>query len=169
MFSILEQFCVDCGLCCNGVIFADVQLQPEDDPARLHELGIEMASISKKIKIKQPCPALCGQCKIYADRPAHCRDFECALFKSLKAGHNDYASALEIVVTAQKRAEKVKKLLRELGETDETLALSKRFQRVKRRMENDFNDETSVDIYALLTLATHELNYLLSEAFYPRQ
>jgi uncharacterized protein len=169
-----EQLCMACGLCCNGVIFADVQLQPGDDPKRLHALDlVPKTAIDKfqegrgKVKIKQPCPAFCGQCRIYADRPKHCADFECALLKSLEKGHNDLASALKIVATAKKRAEKVRKLLRELGETEETLALSKRFRRVAKRMESEPCDEASADAYGQLTLATHDLNYLLSEAFYP--
>ena len=165
--SIPEQLCIACGLCCNGVIFADVQLQPGDDPTTLHALGVVAKLGAKTVKIKQPCPAFCGQCKIYSERPKHCRDFECALLKSVEAGHNDLASALRIVTTAKKRAEKVKRLLRELGETDEKLALSKRFRRVIKRMESQAFDEESADTYGQLTLAVHELNFLLSEAFYP--
>lgn len=165
--SIPEQLCKACGLCCNGVIFADVQLQAGDDPKRLQALGVVAKLGAKTIKVKQPCAAFCGQCQIYAERPQHCRNFECALLKSVESGHNDLASALKIVATAKKRAEKVRKLLRELGETDEGLALSKRFRKVVKRMESQPFDEESADLYSQLTLAVHELNYLISQAFYP--
>jgi Fe-S-cluster containining protein len=155
------------------VIFADVQLQPGDSAARLRELGIRLrhprqSAAGGPVKILQPCPAFAGRCRVYADRPGYCRQFDCALLKSVLAGKTTEAGAVKVVSTAQRRAEKVRKLLRQLGETEETLALSKRFRRVRRRLEcGDAIDEESADLYGQLTLAVHDLNYLLSEAFYP--
>ncbi len=31
--------CPDCGLCCNGVLFADVELRAGDDAGRLKQLA----------------------------------------------------------------------------------------------------------------------------------
>src|SRR5438132_2396309 len=41
---VAEDLCLECGLCCNGVIFADVRLQPGDDPKRLKALGLAVAN-----------------------------------------------------------------------------------------------------------------------------
>src|SRR5437868_1476023 len=88
--------CLECGLCCNGVIFADVRLQRGDDPGRLRALGLPIAtphapssaSPLRKTggvpapRFAQPCAALDGcRCRIYADRPAYCRQFDCLLLK----------------------------------------------------------------------------------------
>ena len=167
-----NQLCLECGLCCNGVIFAHGQLQPEDDPARLQALGLVLVAKRKveigKQRFHQPCAAFDGcRCKIYADRPKYCREFECLLLRDVKAGHLESAAALRIIQNARRRMEKVKKLLRELGDADEHVALSVRFRRIKRRMESSELDDESADCFGELTLAVHDLNLLLSGAFYP--
>ncbi len=35
-----KQLCLQCGLCCNGVLFKDVELQPGDDATNLRALGL---------------------------------------------------------------------------------------------------------------------------------
>src|SRR5437879_4693777 len=45
--------CLECGLCCNGVIFADVRLQAGEDATALRNLGL---SVSRN-KFSQPCSA----------------------------------------------------------------------------------------------------------------
>ncbi len=166
--SVAEQLCRACGLCCNGVIFGDVRLQPGDNPERLRALGLVPACHAKgPDKLMQPCQAFDGCCRIYADRPQYCREFECALLKSVLAGRTELAAALRIVKTARRRAERVLKLLRELGDSSEQISLSKRFRRVQRRMETGPIDEAMADTFGELTLAVHDLNCLLSDAFYP--
>ncbi len=164
-----NSLCLECGLCCNGVIFADVQLRPKDDAARLRALGLAFAKKSKAgiEKFRQPCTAFNGcKCNIYSERPVYCRQFECLLLKSVKAGEVKFADARRLVRSALKRAEKVKRFLRQLGDNDETLALNKRFQRVQRRVEGGPYDKEAAHIFGELTLAVHELNMLLSERFY---
>ena len=89
------------------------------------------------------------------------------LLKSVKAGRTEPAAALRIIRAAHQRAEKVRRLLRELGDADETLALGARFRRTARRLDQAGLDESTADTYGQLTLAVHDLNLLLSEAFYP--
>jgi len=74
---------------------------------------------------------------------------------------------LEIIGTARQRADKVRRLLRELGDTDERTALSARFRRTARRLEKAALDEASAATYGELTMAVHDLNFLLSQSFYP--
>jgi Fe-S-cluster containining protein len=178
-----NQLCLECGLCCNGVIFADVQLQPEDDVRHLQSLGLPVTvpagqrsmarETDRKSKITnprfaQPCAAFDGcRCRIYSDRPKYCREFECLTLKQVKAGRLETTAALRVIRAARQRAEKVKHLLLELGDDDEHVALSQRFRRVKRRLESDLQDEETADMFSRLTLAVHDLNMLLSEAFYP--
>ena len=164
--------CLECGLCCNGVIFADGQLRPADDVARLQSLGLRIAANQKsKIndqKFLQPCGALDGcRCRIYADRPKYCRAFECLLLKHVKAGRMKTDAALRVVGTARQRADIVRRLLRELGDHAEDVALSLRFRRMKRRLEANLPDEATAETFGRLTLTVHELNLLLSDAFYP--
>jgi uncharacterized protein len=169
--SLIEQLCLACGLCCNGVIFADLALQPSDDAERLRSLGMPVANSSSPLRARrlaQPCAAFDGcRCRVYGDRPQYCRQFECVLLKSVKAGHTELAAGLRIIRTARERADKVRRLLRELGDTEEQLPLSVRFRRATKRLErHDLPDETA-ETYGQLTLAVHDLNLLLSDAFYP--
>jgi hypothetical protein len=157
--------CLECGLCCNGVIFADVQLQPGDNAARLRILGLK-SGVNRKFP--QPCTAFDGcRCNVYSERPQYCREFECLLLKGVKGGEMGIAGALRVIRTARQRVQKVKQLLNELGDADERVALSKRFRRVKRRLERSPLDDETAEKFGELTLAVHDLNVLLSEAFYP--
>ena len=87
--------------------------------------------------------------------------------KSVRDGTIDPGSALRTIERAQQRAEGVRILLRRLGDTNEGVALSVRFNRLKRRLERDCRDEGTAADFAQLTLAVHELNLLLSTKFYP--
>lgn len=169
--AVIGELCPTCGLCCNGVIFADVRLQPGDDAPRLRSLGLPVGtprSGARLPRLTQPCAAFDGsRCRTYADRPQYCRQFECVLLKSVQAARTEPAAALCIIRTARARADKVRRLLRALGDTDESLRLSARFRRMgKRLMKRDLDEETA-DTYAQLTLAVHDLNLLLCDAFYP--
>ena len=169
--SAEDSICLKCGLCCNGTIFADVKLQPGDDPARLRSLGLAISasrSADRAPRFAQPCSAFDGcRCRIYADRPRHCSNFECLLLRNVQEGRLERAAALRIIATARERAEKVRQGLRALGDVDETTALGARFRRTSKRMETLALDEQKSETYAQLTLDVHDLNLLTSSAFYP--
>lgn len=164
--------CQECGLCCNGVIFADVELKSSEVQAlrsKFENLKLTGKNGHRgKSKLPQPCAAFDGcRCRIYSDRPSYCRQFECLLFKNVQSGRLGRAAGSRIVQTAKERAEKVRALLRELGDADEQSALSLRFQRAAKRFEKAPLSDDKAEIYADLTLAMHDLNMLLSESFYP--
>lgn len=161
--------CLECGLCCNGVIFADVQLTTSEAQALRPKLqGIQNTGKSGKSKLSQPCAAFDGcRCRIYSERPGYCQQFQCLLLKNVQEGRVGRAEASRIVQMARERAEKVRTLLRELGDSDEQIALSLRFQKAAKRFEKAPLTDDKTEIYADLTLAVHDLNMLLSEAFYP--
>jgi len=164
-----NSLCLECGLCCNGVIFADVQLRRGDNAARLRTLGLTFAKKSKAgvEKFRQPCTTFAGcKCNIYPERPKYCREFECLLLKSVKAGEVEINGAQKIIRSALRQAQMIKKLLRQLGDTDDTLALSKRLQRITRKVESGPYDKEAAHTFGELTLAAHKLNVLLSERFY---
>ena len=169
--AVINELCPACGLCCNGVIFANLALQPGDDLVRLRSLGLLVSkahSASRPPRLTQPCAAFDGcRCRVYADRPQYCREFECVLFKSVREGRTALAVALRIIRTARQRADKVRRLLHTLEDTDEQLPLSARFRRIGKRLQERDLDEEAADTYAQLTLAVHDLNLLLGDAFYP--
>jgi uncharacterized protein len=165
-----EGICLACGLCCNGVIFANVGLQPGDNAERLRSLGLPVAAprAPHPPYASQPCAALerC-RCGIYSDRPEYCRRFQCVLLKGVVAGRTQPAEALRIIGVALDRAERVRRLLRTLGDCEEQVALSVRFRRTSTRLKGQDLSEEAADTYGQLTLAVHDLNLLIGKAFYP--
>jgi len=154
-----------CGLCCNGVIFADVRLQAADLPA-LKMLARGPFKNNRAARIPQPCPAFDGcRCRIYAERPSYCRQFECLLLKRVMKGTVKPHQARKSIRVALEGAGKVKTLLRAAGDTDEQLALRTRFNRTAKRLEE--RGREMADTFARLSVAMHELNFLLAREFYP--
>lgn len=176
---LLDQLCLHCGLCCDGTLFRDVELQPGDDADKLRTLGLPVTRSRRReeadhLKFPQPCTALCAdlKCRVYADRPSRCRQFECALFKAVAARQVELPAALMTIRQTRQQAEKVRRLLRELGDAGEGVALAKRFKRLKRKFDagelpDGLDAEMAYDRFAELSLAVHELDLRLRAKFYP--
>ncbi len=158
-------------MCCNGVLFRDVELQPGDDVDKLAILGLPIELLKTKTRFPQPCAALGAdcRCRIYDQRPQRCQQFDCALLQSALAKKTSVASALSVILQAHRRAEKVRRYLRVLGDHDEQIALSLRFKRTRRRIESGEIDQATAEAFGELTLAVHSLNVLLSGKFYPAE
>jgi Fe-S-cluster containining protein len=128
--DFVSQLCPKCGLCCNGVLFADVELRRGDDAKRLVELGLSFGEKGRHKAFAQPCTCFDGAlCRIYKERPKRCRTFECGLLKRVQAGELDADAALKTIAQAKRQAEKFCMLLRRTGSDDERLALSHRYER----------------------------------------
>jgi len=156
--------CLECGLCCNGVIFGNVKLQSGDVASRLRSLGLPV----KARTFKQPCAAWQNcRCAIYADRPAHCRKFECLLLKDVEAKTLSPDEALKTIRRAQRKVAVVRKLLKALGSTDEgqDLRWQYRHHLAKLVESGPFCDEQA-SLYSRLTLEFHSLDQLLHRSFY---
>jgi hypothetical protein len=89
------------------------------------------------------------------------------LLKSAIAGATTQTDALRIIKQARQGVDKVRQLLRDLGDGEETVALGARFRRTRKRLERGGLDEATAALYGQLTLAVHELNLLIGQAFYP--
>ncbi|MBI2516506.1 MAG: YkgJ family cysteine cluster protein [Opitutae bacterium] len=169
----LEQLCLACGLCCDGTLFDGVQLEAADDRQHLKELGLPVKVSRGRnpiARFAQPCAALCANrtCRVYADRPRQCRIFECGVFKRAKAGEIDSATALRLVKKARHQADRVRRLLLRLGDTEEHRSLGERFHRMQERLEADPGDQAALAIFADLSLAVHRLKLLAHDQFYTR-
>ncbi len=160
-------------MCCDGTLFDGVQLEAGDDAKKLRELGLKVSISRGKTPVArfpQPCTALCADrtCRIYANRPAQCRVFECGVLKEAKAGRITFATALRSVKKARKYAEEVRRLLHQLGDTETHRALGERFFRMQYRMEEKPTDEATRAVFADLSLAVHRLKLLSHDKFYTR-
>lgn len=90
--------CTRCGLCCNGMLFADVELRDAEESLRVESLGIECDEEDGHELLIQPCAGLEGtRCGVYAHRPECCRTFECRVLKDYLAGRISLAEGLGLV------------------------------------------------------------------------
>ncbi len=165
------QLCVACGMCCDGTLFDLVKLEGDDDARKLKALGLPVKASRGRVPIErfpQPCAALGPdrRCRVYADRPWQCRVFECGVLKDLKAGRIGAAAALRQVTRARRRAERVRQLLRALGDHDEHRGLGERFHRTSERMEAGGADAAARAIFADLSLLVHRFKLEAHDRFY---
>src|SRR5437899_13006193 len=124
--SLAHTLCTRCGLCCDGSLFADVELASGDEASALEVMGLEIEDTDEDDGglLVQPCGALKGKrCSIYPHRPDCCRTFECRLLQEVKRGAVGVERASEKIAEALKRIGRVKELVVQLGTGNERLPL----------------------------------------------
>lgn len=164
--DLAEQLCAACGLCCNGVLFADLRLQRGDDPKRLVKIGLPLERHGRTFRLPQPCPAHDGNlCRVYADRPARCRSFECRVLQNAQAAEIRTETALRLIAAARQRADKVRTLVRLLGQNDENAPLSTRWQQIMSRPWDLAGPGQTLRLRRKLLLAVHALTRILEKDF----
>jgi hypothetical protein len=164
--AAIAKLCPACGLCCNGVLFGDVELQRSDDPKHLASLGVKLFRKGRKTAFAQPCACLVkGLCRIYAERPQRCSTFDCGLLKRVQAGKTTPAAALKKIAEAKRRADEVLKLVRALGNTDESLPLNQRYSAVIAEPIDMSADEADIERRGELMMAVSRLVETLERDF----
>lgn len=154
----INRLCPACGLCCNGVLFADVHLLKEDNALVLEKSGLKLEWEGRKTAFGQPCSCFDGQlCSIYHDRPACCRNFDCHTLKQARAAEITDFTALGRIRAARQKADEIKTLLHSLGNCDEHLPLTKRYQAVMNQPIDLSNSEDQAELRGELMLAVDEL------------
>jgi len=126
--SLTDTLCTRCGLCCDGSLFADVELTGRAEATRLESLGLEVDEHDADGELLLlPCAALRGKrCTIYAHRPQCCRTFECRLLQETRRGVVGVERAGELIDEALMQIGRVKRLLVELSQRDQRLPLKER-------------------------------------------
>lgn len=125
--SLTDTLCTRCGLCCDGSLFADVELATTDEASTLEIMGLEIEEDDDHDVLVQPCAALQEKrCSVYAHRPECCRTFECRLLQQTKRGAISVEQAKAKIAEALKQIERVKELIGQLQEGEERLPLMER-------------------------------------------
>jgi Fe-S-cluster containining protein len=178
--DVSSRLCLACGLCCDGTLFADVELRPGDSPAELRESGFPLRrgkdSEGQSVqKFSQPCSALGSDCRcaVYAGRPARCREFDCDLLRAVQAGERTADSALRRIRETRRQRDAVRLGLERLGNREIRDPLSKRFKQVRKAMEcgalpEGLEWDEAADHFGELTMAVSALQFTLSRDFYSR-
>jgi hypothetical protein len=164
--SAIDQLCPACGLCCNGVLFGDVELQRGDDVERLTAQGLALFSKGRKRAFSQPCACwVDGLCQIYAGRPARCRTFECRLLQRVQRGERTEAAARKVITRARREADEVLRIVRALGDQNETWPLNRRYAALMAQPMDFSGDEARLELRGELMLAVGRLVELLESEF----
>jgi Fe-S-cluster containining protein len=164
--SAASRLCTACGLCCNGVMFHTVRMQPGDSAKALAALGLKLKRKKGQNYILQPCPAFRGaQCAIYAARPERCRLFECRQLQRVASGESTEDRALESIRDVQRRVGEVDALLLRAGGTDGKKPLAKRCEKVMAEPLDTSSDGEVVALRTGLMQAMRELETILDEDF----
>ena len=126
--SLTDTLCTKCGLCCDGTLFADVELAGQAEVSRLENMGMEIEHEPRNTGLlSQPCAALRGtRCGIYAYRPKCCRVFECDLLQGTQSGAVTVERAMEHIADARAQIQRVRAMLGRLGNRDEDLPIKER-------------------------------------------
>lgn len=126
--SLTDTLCTTCGLCCDGSMFADVELESSAEITELEILGLDVEEGEGSAGLlSQPCRALKGRrCGIYARRPKCCRTFECALLQDVRTGTVSLDQAHAHVAEAFTQIRRVRTLLVQVGEKNTPLPLNER-------------------------------------------
>ena len=126
--TLTDQLCTRCALCCDGSLFADVELTGIREATELEILGFDVEEDDAEVGLLPlPCAALRGtRCGIYAHRPTSCRAFECGLLQDARQGVVSVEQAQRHIAGALVAVGRVKGLLEQLGQRDGRLPLRER-------------------------------------------
>jgi Fe-S-cluster containining protein len=127
--SAASRLCTACGLCCNGVLFHIVKLQPADSLRALTAAGLKIHRKKHEPYFNQPCRQLKGcTCQIYAERPQRCRLFECEQLRQVAAQALTEEAARKHIDQARAQVERIEVLLAAAGEGQSDRPLAERCQ-----------------------------------------
>ncbi len=93
------------------------------------------------------------------------RAFECGLLKRVQAGEMDVETALSKIADTLRLAEKVRVILRHLGQTDEQFALTHRYSEVMKAPIDLSGGDDTTELRGELMLRVHDLMQTLQQDF----
>jgi hypothetical protein len=102
-------------------------VQPEDSLRAMAAKGLRAKRRDGELQFQQPCPAHDGNCcRIYAERPQRCRAFACRQLEGVFNGEILESAAMEKILEARRRSDRVRDLLEMLGDDRKTRPLATR-------------------------------------------
>ena len=162
--DLTTALCTRCGLCCDGSLFADVELASDGEASALELMGAEVDDDDDGPVLLQPCAALRHKrCTIYLHRPKCCRTFECKLLQNVRRGRITLEEAKVQIADALNKVEEIKKLLGPSGRKSRDLSLKERYLEA---LANEESEDSST--IPLLQRAMASLEFLTVKTFLGR-
>ena len=164
--KVAERPCSACGMCCDGTLFQEVHLQPEDSVSAVSALGLRLKSRRGSRYFEQPCRAFCGtHCSIYDERPVRCRSFECRQLVLVADGAIDETGALQTIQQARELVRQVEQLVDRCGATNKKRSLKQRFEKANSEPVNIDGLSGAIEDRARLMRSFQQLRELLDTEF----
>ena len=162
-----SDICRDCGLCCDGTLFDEVALLPEEIEAAASN-GLQPKVEPDRVVFQQPCPRFNRICEIYANRPHQCRKYRCVLLARLEQGEVNYETAHATVLEARRLAAAVDAVM---SPQEDRRGSRLRWERAFKAMTNvRAGGSAATDAEPRWLVAMTALNYYLDRHFRkPRQ
>jgi len=166
MSAVAEKLCTGCGLCCNGSLFAEVELASRREALRLETMGLAIDDSdddSATPLLIQPCAALKNKrCAIYPHRPNCCRTFECRILQSVQRGFMTVDEAETQIARAHNEIRRLKNLLKQFP-----IAAGQQHLSLKERVQDtvDIATKSSSAERAKLESAFESLELFLQNTF----
>ena len=154
-------------MCCDGVLFHSVELQPGDSPRHLASIGLKLRSKKGVSFFLQPCSfhretdGKCS-CKIYDQRPSRCSAFNCRQLLEVSSGAITEAEALEKIQAARTRVTQVNTLIAQMGESNLNRSLA---HRVAHALTLRNQEAERTPLHEELEVAMKELEAMLEKEF----
>jgi len=150
-------------MCCNGVLFHSVVLQPGDSERALSAAGLKIKRRGRAPHFLQPCSAHRDSlCTIYDRRPVRCRLFNCRQLLCLASGEITEGMALEKIRETRDLVHHANDLMRRAGETNPRRALAHRFANL---MTDPSPGSEAAQLRGQLASIMRELESLLEKNF----
>lgn len=151
--AVADALCQECALCCDGTFFGSVVVEQEERP-RLARAGLRVVDRDGALVLPQACTALRGcRCSAYADRPAACAKYECALRVRIISGETSEASARETLARMRVLLATIRDVF-QLGDTsiwDALIAIEKSVP------TNDPRFDEGIDAVSELLALSHDV------------
>lgn len=153
-------------MCCTGVLFNRVELQPEDSAERLTALGVKIEGTSERPLFKLPCTACTDRrCTIYKDRPVRCRSFHCRTLLRAGSGEITATQAMEIIQRAVEQARRIESLLESANERDTGKTMTRRYDDAMTELSARPNDPSTLQLAHDLAIAMQTFQEQLTADF----
>lgn len=153
MSELASQLCTQCGLCCDGTLFEDVELDDEREFHLCENLGLSIDDSQDEFLLSQPCKALKeSQCTVYLHRPQCCRTFYCHLFNQVQQSKITLQKALEDIHALKSAKKSLLELLSQNDFESPHLPLRSRIQEAlgnEAQLSKQVNEEVEVLYEAL--------------------
>ena len=165
----MTSLCVGCGMCCDGTMYATVDLEASDQLPAIEASGLKLTTKDGFTFFRLPCTAFGeGCCTIYENRPSVCRWYRCLLLRRLEAdevAETDARALLDRTIALRDRVRSG--LMAYLGATDPE-PLQSLYRRMLAKLDAQPDPAAARREQGELLFTVVALRVILAREFEPR-